>query len=658
MKRSSYLKVRKYAFAGGVVCILLYSVLNYYKIKPYHRLKYTWTSKDEYLSSLQESIAVRDGDCKLPDAVINGKPWQSCYEKIEWMKELWQSDDCYAKHGVNGSICSILEYLSAKENYCPQTIKESKTQSEDDFTSTALTTPRKNLTAIIDLFEGNEDFTWMKNRIASMEQLWIKSASTFFQTKLKIPLHKKKIHVHIGLMDLGIGKNAMSGGPLGELVQWSDLISSLYILGHDIVITSTKLDLFYAYTEYKSKNSNIECSVLSSHYAFPFDIVYTDVRGYKLFAMKLPKFAAIKCRFRILDSFGTEAQYNIEPTSKVNPFGGLNLHLKQFNTMYPHTPDNTFLGFVVENPVLNDVNFHEKRDIVLVYGKDGNFWAGLKPYLDVLRRYVSEIHGTVSGHTNDVPYYVINHGILSLNELYKLLQRTKYFVGLGFPFEGPAPLEAIAMGAVFLNPKLNKVNRRKANEFFESKPTNRALTSQNPYAEKYIGEPHVYTLDISNEQDVLSVLNKITSFKQPMPYLPYEFSAEGMLERVSIHIEKQKFCSSVKTWPPISSLKIAIADKSNCDDACMRMGLICEPEYFPFINTPDTFEEVGMPCKHEHYTNMPFMVYPAYHAHDAACCFQTSNLQFSCSEENRDFVRLCPCRDYIKGQVALCRNCT
>ena len=29
-----------------------------------------------------------------------------------------------------------------------------------------------------------------------------------------------------------------SGGPLGELVQWSDLITTLYILGHDLTITS------------------------------------------------------------------------------------------------------------------------------------------------------------------------------------------------------------------------------------------------------------------------------------------------------------------------------------------------------------------------------------------------------------------------------------
>ena len=29
------------------------------------------------------------------------------------------------------------------------------------------------------------------------------------------------------------------------------------------------------------------------------------------------------------------------------------------------------------------------------------------------------------------------------------------FVGLGFPYEGPAPLEAIADGCFFLNPKFS-----------------------------------------------------------------------------------------------------------------------------------------------------------------------------------------------------------
>lgn len=30
----------------------------------------------------------------------------------------------------------------------------------------------------------------------------------------------------------------VTGGPLGELVQWSDLITTLFLLGHDLTITS------------------------------------------------------------------------------------------------------------------------------------------------------------------------------------------------------------------------------------------------------------------------------------------------------------------------------------------------------------------------------------------------------------------------------------
>lgn len=36
---------------------------------------------------------------------------------------------------------------------------------------------------------------------------------------------------------------AYLGGPLGELVQWSDLITSLYVLGHNLTITSNETDI-------------------------------------------------------------------------------------------------------------------------------------------------------------------------------------------------------------------------------------------------------------------------------------------------------------------------------------------------------------------------------------------------------------------------------
>lgn len=48
--------------------------------------------------------------------------------------------------------------------------------------------------------------------------------------------------------------------------------------------------------------------------------------------------------------------------------------------------------------------------------------------------------------------YLISHGVFC--EFFVHLQ---VFVGLGFPYEGPAPLEAIANGCFFINPKVRLV---------------------------------------------------------------------------------------------------------------------------------------------------------------------------------------------------------
>lgn len=49
------------------------------------------------------------------------------------------------------------------------------------------------------------------------------------------------------------------------------------------------------------------------------------------------------------------------------------------------------------------------------------------------------------------------------------------FVGLSFPYEGPAPLEAIANGCAFLNPKFNLPKSSKNTDFFKGKPTLREV---------------------------------------------------------------------------------------------------------------------------------------------------------------------------------------
>lgn len=51
-----------------------------------------------------------------------------------------------------------------------------------------------------------------------------------------------QILIHIGVLSnedkMHFAKEATKGGPLGELVQWSDVIASLYMLGHDITVSA------------------------------------------------------------------------------------------------------------------------------------------------------------------------------------------------------------------------------------------------------------------------------------------------------------------------------------------------------------------------------------------------------------------------------------
>lgn len=56
-----------------------------------------------------------------------------------------------------------------------------------------------------------------------------------------------------------------------------------------------------------------------------------------------------------------------------------------------------------------------------------------------------------------------------------LLRVLQVFVGLSFPYEGPAPLEALANGCIFLNPRLNPPKSRLNSEFFRNKPNIREV---------------------------------------------------------------------------------------------------------------------------------------------------------------------------------------
>lgn len=63
----------------------------------------------------------------------------------------------------------------------------------------------------------------------------------------------------------------------------------------------------------------------------------------------------------------------------------------------------------------------------------------------------------------------------------------------------------------------------------------------------------------------------------------------------------------------------------------------------------------GVECKTVDSAND--IVVPAFSETSRHCVFQSDLLLFSCAGAHQTLTRICPCRDYMKGQVALCKDC-
>ncbi|XP_020630334.1 alpha-1,6-mannosylglycoprotein 6-beta-N-acetylglucosaminyltransferase A-like [Orbicella faveolata] len=578
------------------------------------------------------------------------------------MQQLWETNkDCYVgRHKLQPeSICSILIYLSEVENFCP--VLPWRRNNTTKVRQHKLATMRFELDSAFINTLNKLNLRWMRDRITRMWPQWVTAAKQFAaEGNIRRQHQAKKIFIFFGTYAFQPNwlNLAYHGAPLGEMVQWSDVLAALYILGHDLTLSVNA-------TTYKNHLSVPKVKSCADVFTPEFDAIYTDYNGLTYMNINMPpNMSPYRCRIRILDSFGTDPEFNYGAYRGLVPGGKsawakADLHLRQIFTMFPHSPDNSFLGFVVSGPVPEDVKPPKKKPIGLVYGKDVEFWAGKSKYLDTLHKYL-EIHGTFFGVKEEsikknVPDYVIAHGILSKPDLEKLLQETKVFIGLGFPYEGPAPLEAIAQGCIFLNAKFDPPHNRLNTEFFKIKPTLRKLTSQHPYAEVFIGKPHVFTVDIDNltlvEEAIKEILN--TEVK---PYLPHEWTPKGMLERVNAFSEYYDFCEHSERWPPLSEMQLFMGEAGkSCVEVCKLSGLLCEPTYFVDVNSAKDLEKAGVKC--ESVQTEESLLAPSYNTSTYLCTLQKQPVLFSCVAKGPQLRRLCPCRDFQTQQVAFCKKC-
>ncbi|KAM9716824.1 alpha-1,6-mannosylglycoprotein 6-beta-N-acetylglucosaminyltransferase B-like [Menidia menidia] len=596
-----------------------------------------------------------------------------CAEKVEFLWTHWQKDPCYAFYGVDGTTCSILTYLSQIENFCPPrsgTNHSSLSWHQKHHSYTVKADMRVTLSSLYEVIGNSSSpaVTFIKSRVRRMSAHWIKAGLRIKQSSNNTASTKLKVLLYPGALAGSVGQHFESmverGGPLGELVQWADLSACLTVLGHSLTFSTSQRQLRSLIGAAPGRGS---CPIQRP---LPFDLIYTDYHGLAHLQGSMGlAFQYYQCRFRILDSFGTEPVFNFPSYAHSHGYktlwGSWGLQPLQYMTMFPHTPDNSFLGFVSEEAVRKDSGEDElesvgnrKDRIAVVYGKQDHMWQGKSEYVTAIGEEL-EIHATVywpPGHNLSLPSFIKNHGLLSQEDFVKLLRKAKVFVGLGFPYEGPAPIEAIAQGCVFLQPRFDPPHSSDNNDFYKGKPTTRQITSQHPYAEHFIGKPHVWTVDMTNMTDIREAVKAIVK-TEVKPFTPQELTCVGMLERVRGYITHQDFCSkSVPTWPPEKALKVHLGPLGqSCTNVCQRSSLLCEPALFHHLNTPNMFSRLGLGCSS--IAQEVNHLFPSYSPWGRRCGVQQEPLLFSCAGSDPSHRRLCPCRAHLPGQVALCPDC-
>uniref|UniRef100_A0A8C5JBC2 alpha-1,6-mannosyl-glycoprotein 6-beta-N-acetylglucosaminyltransferase n=1 Tax=Junco hyemalis TaxID=40217 RepID=A0A8C5JBC2_JUNHY len=611
----------------------------------------------------------RRDQCEVP----RDPKYPDCAGKVEWMRARWTSDPCYAFFGVDGTECSFLIYLSEVEWFCPPLPWRNHTVAvpSPPPPPRAQAAFRRDLARLLELIgTGKESLSFMKKRIRHLAQQWLRAARRLEQRLAGRQRDQKHILVHIGFLTEESGDvfspRVLKGGPLGEMVQWADILAALFMLGHSLRVTVSLKEL-QSHLGVPPGRGN--CPLTSP---LPFDLIYTDYHGLQQMKQHMGlSFKKYRCRVRVIDTFGTEPAYNHEEYATLRGYrtnwGYWNLQPSQFMTMFPHTPDNSFMGFVSEE--LNQtekqlIKANKVSSMAVVYGKEASIWkvGGKEKFLAILNKYM-EIHGTVYYETQrppEVPAFVKNHGLLPQHEFQQLLRKAK--VGEAIP--GPCPPL----------PKHPEA-------FHSPHPGSRLRYSPSP-AQMGQGCPQL-----------LPVLCSCPS--QVDPYLPYEYTCEGMLERIHAYIQHQDFCTpsslppSPKTktpamqsppsplalspnsthlvwspsagwapqaWPPVASLQVWVSEPQHtCTETCRRHGLVCEPTFFRFLNKEEVFLQLSITCDSTEYEMNH--LYPAVAENVHECYLQKEPLLFSCAGHHAKYRRLCPCRDFRQGQVALCRDC-
>ena len=350
---------------------------------------------------------------------------------------------------------------------------------------------------------------------------------------------------------------------LGEIVQWTDLMSAFLVLGADVSFVTRRDDL-----------PLILCPLISGK----FDIIVTDYVG----AFTLDQAIAageltspvvvakgrsmiisgaegpsaltrvIDAKTYVLDYFGTDADRNYAVWSedgKNNLYCCRHLPLSRFLTAY-NRPPNTFLGGLVL-PNKKKKASEKREQTVVIYGKLCSFLKrtpSAYSTISLLRklgwRVVDTFHVDDAEMTQcELPKDSEHLGVLNQKELLELMRSSRILLGIGRPLIGPMPLEAVANGMVVVLPRYGTPLSCTDDEDLSVKPIEckqGEWTSQHPKLEKLAndkGATNVHIVDFSDEEAVTKIANNVASlqdddFKDTLGVVS-DYHPDAFLQRVA-----------------------------------------------------------------------------------------------------------------------------
>jgi protein O-GlcNAc transferase len=320
-----------------------------------------------------------------------------------------------------------------------------------------------------------------------------------------------------------------AGGPAGERIVREGLTAALEELGY-VVTTADSDNAMEELTRGESSNS------YDLFFFDPWTVQGRDSRPRAYLAGK-------EDRLFILAFFGWD------PAA-----GGLLPLLPQSHVLTAFPPSamfaaNTFLGFVQPLPPPAGAGVQSARRIDgVVWAKNGNYLTGRADLLQNLLEHPRLLESGMRLHfvldnshaasffsaaPDAVRRRLVWHGHLPSAEWHALLRSSAFLIGLGNPLLGPSALDALAAGAVYIDPDYSGGVQPSDMQYS-------VLGSQHPYLRSAVGPPHVCAANLELLETVIDCILRAQadvsglgeSGEVLQPLLLQDFKQEAVADRV------------------------------------------------------------------------------------------------------------------------------